>query len=74
MEERHYRIAWSSVDGAGSEDTPIAEEETAIQQANAEQGCAEINGNPWGYSYKVWRHDGSRVDTIYNARTGEHYR
>ncbi len=73
MGDHYYRLSWSSVDGAGSDDEKIDDEQTAIERADAEQTNAEQGGNQWGYSYKVKRHyEGStRTDTVYNARTGE---
>ena len=71
----YYRLSWSSVDGAGSNEEKIVDEQIALDQANAAQARADRNGNPWGYSYKVRREytNSSRADTIYNARTGERY-
>ena len=72
----HYRLSWVSVDGAGSDDETIDDQQIALDQANVAQARANHNGNLWGYSYKVRREyeDSTRTDTIYNARTGERYR
>jgi len=67
LSEQKYYLAWSSIDGAGSEEIVGAtDEQTAIDHANAQQAAAEANDNPWHYTYRV---RDSSFDTIYNART-----
>lgn len=75
MGDQWYRLYWVSVDGAGSVDETIADQQMALDQANVAQARADRNGNPWGHSYKVRREysNSSRADMIYNARTGESY-
>lgn len=71
----YYRLSWVSCDGAGSNDEKIVDQQIAIEQADTAQAGADLNGNAWGYSYKVRREyeNSSRMDTIYNARTSERY-
>ena len=70
-----FSLAWSCVDGAGSESLAVEDEQTAIERANEAQANAEKNGNPWGYTYKV-RYlckDSTCTNVVYNARTGERF-
>lgn len=75
MDEQYYQLHWVSVDGAGSDDEKLVDQQFAIKQADTAQAKANQDGNQWGYTYKVRRHyeDSTRVDLIYNARTGERY-
>jgi hypothetical protein len=71
----YYKISWTSVDGAGSSDEQITDQQIAIRKADAEQEGANKDGNPWGYTYKVVRSytTSCRRDDVYNARTKKLY-
>ena len=71
MSNTKYWLAWSCVDGAGSEPLNVTNEQAAIEAANQSQANAEQNGNVWGYTYKVRRDEGRTLDEVYNARTGK---
>jgi len=49
MEDRYYRLSWSSVDGAGSDEEKFADLQTAIEQADTAQAIANQDDNEWGY-------------------------
>lgn len=71
----YYQISWTSVDGAGSKDARIEGQGEAIRQAIELQVSAESDGNPWGYTHKVYRcyEQSCRRDLVYNARTQKIY-
>lgn len=71
----YYQLAWSSVDGAGSSDEQIEDQEDACRRADEEQAKAGKDGNPWGYTYRVRRRYRTvcRTDDVYNARTKQSF-
>lgn len=72
MKDDFYYLAWSSVDGAGSDiEHPVEDLQAAIEQADAAQKHADMHGKVWNYTYRVQHMGNFGSRTAYNARTKE---
>lgn len=54
------RLAWVSVDGAGSEDAPDLTTAQAVAYVAAENARLQTEPNPWHYRYSA-RQNGRRI-------------